>query len=230
MYHTIVVGDLGAKGVAGAPLEVRQGDIEFDLPLAYRRVDLDVGDAGAFGGPAQIDVAAQATPGDASFHLPRRGRVVVGEHDAFEGHGDDEHTQNMLATGATGCREIDLSLGKTDGADTVRVDIDVRIRVDTLRGEHDPAVIPFLWDGDLALVPGGPDSIQSLAPPTRVGENRLAILLHVVADPRPATRDQKIAPVAGRHLGCLLTGRLPAPKAVDADSLAGLGGLVLCLA
>src|ERR1035441_4469448 len=63
-----------------------------------------------------------------------------------------------------------------------------------------------------------------------MGEHRLAILLHVIGDARPAARDFEPAPLPRWHLFRPRLGRLPLPKAVEADALAGGRGLAIRLA
>ena len=77
-----------------------------------------------------------------------------------------------------------------------------------------------LRHADLALVPGRGQVAELRVFPAWMGVDRLAIVLHVVVDSRPAARHFEIAPAAGRHRIGLL-GRLPPPQAVDANPLAG---------
>ena len=53
-----------------------------------------------------------------------------------------------------------------------------------------------------------------------MGVDRLAVLLHVVGDPRPGAGDLEVAPPVGGHRVRVVLGRLPAPQAVEADPLA----------
>ena len=63
-----------------------------------------------------------------------------------------------------------------------------------------------------------------------MGKDRLAVLLHIVGDPRPAPGDLEVAPVFRRHRLRLDLGRLPHPKPVDADTLAARRRLAIRLA
>lgn len=117
-----------------------------------------------------------------------------------------------------------LSFAKQNGA---RITL---LHVNVFRTRRNAAIRPVTRNGNLPLVPGGGEAAAVLCPPARIGEHRLAVLLHVIGDARPATRDLEPAPLPGGHLSRPSLGRLLLPQAVQADALAGRRGLAIRLA
>ena len=129
----------------------------------------------------------------------------------------------MLAAGAAQRREVHLAARKPHFARLLAVHVHGRVGIQVLRGHSDAAAGPLAGDGDLPLVPGRGDAAQVLVLPARMGIDRLAVLLHVVGDSRPAAGNLEIAPLVGGHHVRDFPGRLPAPQAIQANSLAGRG-------
>ncbi len=197
--------DQGIQAVSPFVLEPfdRRGDC--DLPLADGRVDFHIRDPRASRHDGEINVAAQAAAGDLAPASLRRVGVAEREHDLFHRLGGDQHAQDVrLGKGkpATGVRQVQVAAGKGDLAHAAAVNEDGGRRVQALDGEDDPAAIigPGGRKGkrELPLVPRRGDGGQPLALPTRMGEDGLAVLLHVVGNAGPAARDLEIAPIARR--------------------------------
>src|SRR5262249_40104687 len=93
--------------------------------------------------------------------------------------------------------------------------------------KHNPALGPAARNRYLALVPSCGDVAQFARIPSRMGIDRLAILLHVVGNAWPASRDLKVTPILKWHLSRLDFGRLPPPQSVETDPLSGSSFLVI---
>jgi len=214
-----VVGDRGAERVSHARRQAFQRRAQGDPTFAHGRIDLDVADAGLRRGADEVHVAAQTAPLDPATCPPGRVRIVEHQHDFLERPGDDQEADSVLAPGVADGREIHFARRELHLAYLLAIDEDHGAGTEVLHGEGDAAACPLAGNADFPLVPGRGDLAQPHAFPAWMRVDRLAIVLHVVADSRPAARDFEIAPAAGWHAIGLL-GRLPLPEAVDGDSLA----------
>jgi hypothetical protein len=175
------------------------------------------------------NVATQAATLDDAFHFLRRVSVGVREHDALERHGDNQHAEDVLATGLAQLGEIDLAGREAHFAGLLAVEIDDRVRIQTLDPQRDAPAGPSFGDGHLTLIPRRGEVAHVRVLPRRMGEERLAVFLDVVAVARPEARHLEVAPGIGGHGVRAIGARLPAPQAVEADALAGWRSLSMGL-
>ncbi len=190
------LGDRGAERVARLWGEIFQQSAEGDPPLAHRSVDLDFGDPGARRNTGKVYVAAQSAPSDLAGDPPSGVRVVEHEHDFLERRGGHSQSQKVLASRPADRREVDLAGGKPRFAAFLAVEEDVGAGVEIFQAEHDAAARPITGDADFSLIPGRGDCAEVQILPARMGEDRLAVVLHVVGDSGPAARHLEIAPTA----------------------------------
>ena len=116
---------------------------------------------------------------------------------SWSGRATTRRLRTCLLPGLADGREIDLAGRKLGLARFLAVDEDGGAGIEVLQAKRDAAARPLLGHADLALVPGRGQLAQFRAFPAWMGVDRLAIVLHVVVDARPAARHLEIAP-AGR--------------------------------
>jgi len=215
-----VLSDLGAQCVLGVTPQRLKLRINPDLALAHGRGDPGIAEVGELRGADEKHVAAQAAPRDRPPHGARRVAVVIREHDPLERHRHHQHAENLLAARTAHRGQVHLAGWELDLARLLPVHVHRCEGIEVLRVNRDTAPRPRSRDGDLALVPGRRDAPQLPVLPTRVRVHRLAVLLHVVGDPRPAPGHLEVPPAADGHAVAPRVGRLPTPQSVDADALA----------
>jgi hypothetical protein len=215
------VADPGPQRVLPARRQARHGGGEGDLPCADRGGHAGVVDSRARRLGLEEHVAAQAAPLHRALHLSGRGRVVVRQQHRLQRHGRHHQAQDVLAARPAERSQIGLARREAQLAGLPAVHEHGGVGVQALHGQHDAAAGPVRRHGELPLIPGRGDPAQALGLPGRMGVNRLAVLLHVIGDPRPTARDFEVSPAADRHGIRGDTGRLPSPQAVQADAPAG---------
>ncbi len=104
-------------------VEIFQLRIEGGLPLAHRGLHSCVKDPGAGRRADEVDIAAQATPCYGAFDLARGGAVGVGEHDAFQRHGDHKQAEEVFGPGLAGGGDVQIAGGKTEFADAFAIEV-----------------------------------------------------------------------------------------------------------
>ena len=117
-------------------------------------------------------------------------------------------------------REIHFACGEQDLAGFLSIHKHEGAGIDIVCRNGNPPAGPLRGNCHLTLVPGGIQAVIIHALPTRMGNDRLTILFHVVGDSRPRAGHLEKTPGGVRHGVGLGRGRLPAPQAVQADALA----------
>ena len=148
-----VVGDLRRAGRSGRPAaRPSSAASKRDLPFAHRGVHLHVGDPRPGRRADQVDVAAQAAPRHRALHLPGRGGVAVGEHDALAAAWRrTSRLSTCLPPGRQSGGEVHLAAGEADLARLLAVHVHGRVGIQVLRRQGDAAAGPCLGNRDLPL-------------------------------------------------------------------------------
>ena len=218
--RAVILRDPGAKSILFIRGEAVQPGIQCDLPLANRCVDLHIGDTRARGRAFQIDIAAQTPAFHRAFHLSGRGRVAVREHNAFEWHSFNTHTENVRGARPAEGREVQLAARKDNGPRVPSIQVDGRMGIHIFCLHGNTPADPFGRYADLPLIPGGGDAAQVTDLPAGMSVDGLGIFLHIIRDARPAPGDLKVAPPLTRRRIRIRAGRLPAPQTINAYPLA----------
>ena len=103
------------------------------------------------------------------------------------------------------------------------------IGIQILHVHSNAPVCPFVGNSYLSLVPGRGNIAQVFVSPTRMEKDRLRIFLHVVCDSWPASRNFEITPIVVRYHVLNVRGRLPAPQAIQTNTLPSRSLLPVCL-
>src|SRR5262245_55538716 len=172
--------DPDAHAVLFTCFKALQSNAERDFPVTDGSVHLHVGDAIDLRHACQVDVAAQSTPIHRTLHFPRGVGVAVREHEALEGHRDNQHAEDILAAGATHGREVHLACREANLSRFLSVHIHDRERIQIFSRKSNAPAAPALRDGDLPLIPGSADAPQVCILPAWVDVECLAVLLDVV--------------------------------------------------
>jgi len=194
---------------------------------AHRRVDTDIEDIRSRRGAHEEYVSAEAPAGDCSFGFARRGTVGVGEEDRLERQGQHPDSQMVGGARTTTIRDFQFAAGEMEFARALAVDMNHGIRIEVFDLQSDAASGPLSWDGQFPMVPRGEDCSERARFPGGVGVDRLTVFLHVVGDAGPASRDFEVPPVAIGNPVIVRIGRLPLPKTIETNPLAGGGGFAM---